>query len=56
MYQMLKRAGEKDLGFEGYPASAGLFYTIIAENGLYQNIKGSHILPFPTEIIFLVNH
>ena len=43
MYQMLKRAGEKDLGFEGYPASAGLFYTIIAENGLYQNVKGSYI-------------
>lgn len=42
MYQMLNRGGEKDLGFEGYPPSAGLFYTIIEENGLYQNINGSY--------------
>ena len=43
MYQMLNRAGEKDLGFEGFPASAGLFHTIIAQNGLYQEVKGSYI-------------
>jgi hypothetical protein len=43
MYQMLNNAGEKDLGFEGYPASAGLFHTIISENGLYQEKKGSYI-------------
>ena len=43
MYQMLNGAGEKDLGYEGFPASAGLFHTIIAHNGLYQEIKGNYI-------------
>ena len=43
MYQMLNRSGEKDLGFEGFPASAGLFHTIIAQNGLYREVKGSYI-------------
>ena len=43
MYQMLNRSGEKDLGYEGYPASAGLFHTILAKNGLYQEIKNNYV-------------
>jgi len=43
MYQMLNKGGEKDLGYEGYPASAGLFHTIIAKNGLYQEINNSYV-------------
>jgi len=43
LYQMLNRSGEKDLGYEGFPASAGLFYTILAKNGLYQNIKENYV-------------
>jgi hypothetical protein len=43
MYQMLNRSGEKDLGYEGFPASAGLFHTIIGQNGLYQEVKDNYI-------------
>ena len=43
MYQMLNKSGEKNLGYEGYPASAGLFHTIISKNGLYQEIKDNYV-------------
>lgn len=38
MYQMLNRKGEQRLGYEGYSADAGLYYSIIEHNNLYQLI------------------
>ncbi len=43
LYQMLNKNGEENLGYEGYPASAGLFYTIILKNGLYQKVNNNYI-------------
>jgi hypothetical protein len=40
---MLNKNGEKNLGYEGYPASAGLFHTIILNNGLYQEVNNNYI-------------
>lgn len=40
MYQMLNRKGVERLGYEGYSADAGLYYSIIQHNNLYQQIDG----------------
>jgi hypothetical protein len=40
MYQMINFKGEKRLGYEGFSADAGLYYSIIEHNNLYQLIDG----------------
>ena len=35
---MVSQAGRERLGFDGYPAEAGLFHSIILEGGLYQQV------------------
>jgi hypothetical protein len=37
MYRMLKEAGMSKLGYEGYPADAGLYYTVLNTPGLHMN-------------------
>ena len=36
MYKMLAGTGQKRLGYSGFSADAGLFYTVIEDNDLYQ--------------------
>jgi hypothetical protein len=36
MHRMLHRAGETNLGYEGYPADAGMYYSIIKRTGLHR--------------------
>lgn len=38
MYKMLAGTGQQRLGYSGFSADAGLFYTIIEDNNLYQLI------------------
>ena len=38
MYRMINRQGEPSLGYEGFSSDAGLFYSIIQQNNLYQFI------------------
>ena len=35
MYRMLSHEGHPDLAFEGYPAEAGLYYTVLKASGLH---------------------
>jgi hypothetical protein len=37
MYRMLKHSSESKLGYEGYPADAGLYYTVLHNAGLHLN-------------------
>lgn len=37
MYRMLKDGGVSKLGYEGYPADAGLYYTVLNTPGLHMN-------------------
>ena len=37
MYRMLKEGGLSKLGYEGYPADAGLYYTVLNTPGLHMN-------------------
>ena len=37
MYKMLRDANQSKLGYEGYPADAGLYYTILHDAGLHMN-------------------
>jgi hypothetical protein len=37
MYRMLKEGGVSKLGYEGYPADAGLYYTVLNTPGLHMN-------------------
>ena len=37
MYRMLKYGGISKLGYEGYPADAGLYYTVLNTPGLHMN-------------------
>jgi hypothetical protein len=37
MYKMLQDGSTSKLGYEGYPADAGLYYTILNEPGLHKN-------------------
>ncbi len=37
MYRMLKEASTSKLGYDGYPADAGLYYTILHTPGLHMN-------------------
>jgi hypothetical protein len=37
MYRMLKDGGISKLGYEGYPADAGLYYTVLNTPGLHMN-------------------
>ena len=39
MYRMINRQGEPSLGYEGFSSDAGLFYSIIKNNHLYQSIN-----------------
>ena len=43
MYQMINRYGEERLGYSGFSADAGLFYSVIEANHLYQKIKGEWV-------------
>ncbi len=43
MYQMLNNNGKPRLGYEGFSADAGLFYSIIEGNNLYQWINDEYI-------------
>lgn len=40
MYQMINHKGEPRLGYEGFSADAGLYYSIIEHNNLYQLVEG----------------
>ena len=40
MYRMLKEGGLPKLGYEGYPADAGLYYTVLNTPGLHMNRRG----------------
>jgi len=37
MYRMLKEGNVSNLGYEGYPADAGLYYTVLHTPGLHMN-------------------
>jgi hypothetical protein len=37
MYKMLQDSALPKLGYEGYPADAGLYYTVLNESGLHKN-------------------
>lgn len=37
MYRMLKEASTSKLGYDGYPADAGLYYTVLHTPGLHMN-------------------
>jgi len=37
MYRMLKEGSTSELGYEGYPADAGLYYTVLRTSGLHAN-------------------
>jgi hypothetical protein len=37
MYRMLKEGSTSELGYEGYPADAGLYYTVLRASGLHTN-------------------
>ena len=37
MYKMLQDANLSKLGYEGYPADAGLYYTVLHDSGLHMN-------------------
>lgn len=39
MYRMVSHAGFADLGYSGYPADAGLYFTIIKATGLHREQK-----------------
>jgi hypothetical protein len=39
MYQMLKKYGEERLGYSGSSSDAGLYYSVIEQNNLYQRIQ-----------------
>jgi hypothetical protein len=37
MYRMVSHAGQPDLGYEGFPADAGLYFSVLKATGLYRN-------------------
>lgn len=39
MYRMLDFSGQENLGFDNYSAEAGLFYTVIKNNNLYEKTE-----------------
>ena len=41
MYRMVARGLEKDLGYDSYPADAGLYFGIIKTNGLHRERDGN---------------
>ena len=43
MYRMLGKYGEPRLGYEGFSSDAGLYYSIIEANQLYQWIDGAYV-------------
>lgn len=36
MYRMVSHASQPDLGYEGFPADAGLYYSVVKATGLYR--------------------
>lgn len=43
MYKMLSGGGKAKLGYEGYSADAGLYYSVIEANNLYQWVGSEYI-------------
>jgi hypothetical protein len=47
MYRMLRFADSPDLGYVGYPADAGLYFTILKPAGLHRSVEGQWKLGSP---------
>lgn len=43
MYKMLSSSGLENLGYTGFPADAGLFYTVIKDNNLYKLVENEWV-------------
>lgn len=37
MYRMVSHSGQPDLGYDGFPADAGLYFSVLKATGLYRN-------------------
>jgi hypothetical protein len=42
MHRMLHRAAEENLGYEGYPADAGMYFSILKSTGLHRQREDGH--------------
>jgi len=40
LHRMLTRGGEENLGYDSFPADAGLYFTLIKSTGIHQNSNG----------------
>lgn len=49
MHRMVNNADEKNLGYEGYPADAGLFYTVVQAAGLHRDVGGKWRFTAPAD-------
>lgn len=49
LHRMLTRGGEENLGYEGFPADAGLYFTLIKTTGIHQNVNGGWRFGPPNE-------
>ena len=49
MHRMLSHADLANLGYEGYPAEAGLYYSLLKPAGLHRNVDGRWRISSPDE-------
>jgi hypothetical protein len=47
MHRMLSHGDRPELGYTGYPAEAGLYYTVLASSGLHRTVKGRGVFVGP---------
>lgn len=51
LHRMLTQGDKENLGYEGYPADAGLYFTLMKTTGLHQEVNGSWRFGPPSESI-----
>lgn len=47
MHRMLSHGDRPELDYSGYPAEAGLYYTVLAASGLHRTVKGRGVFGGP---------
>lgn len=51
MHRMLSHGDRPELDYTGYPADAGLYYTILAALGLHRTVKGRGVFASPEKVL-----
>lgn len=51
MHRMLSNGHRPELGYTGYPADAGLYYTVLAALGLHRTVKGHGVFASPEKVL-----